>query len=91
MPEPANPNAQPTNAPTKKTIAATGGTVVGGAIATIILYLIEKYWGKLPDTVSEAVTVLVSAVFTFSASYFTPHGAMEGIVKDASGRVMSAR
>jgi multisubunit Na+/H+ antiporter MnhB subunit len=91
MPEPANPNAQPTNAPTNKTLAATGGSAVGAAIATIILYLIEKKSGKLPEAVTGAITILISAGVTFIAGYFTPHGANEGVVKDEGGKVVSAR
>ena len=83
--------AQPTNVPTNKTLAATGGSVVGGALATIIIYFIEQHSGKLPDPVASAITVLMSAVVTFMAGWLTPHGANEVIMKDASGKSVSGR
>ena len=52
------PMAERTNVPTNKTLAATGGSVVGGALATIIIYLIERHSGELPQAVAGAVTVL---------------------------------
>ncbi len=85
MPAPANP--QQTNVPTNKTLAATGGSVVGAALATIIIYVIEPHSGKLPEAVSGAITVLMSATVTFIAGWLTPHGANEVILKDGkSGR-----
>lgn len=91
MPEPANLKAQPTSVPTNKTFAAAGGSALGAAIATILLYLIEQYWGKLPETVSGAATILISVTVTFIAGFFVPHGANEGIMKDENGNVVSAR
>lgn len=88
---PANPNAQATNTPTNKTLAATGGSVVGSAISTIVIYLIERKWGKLPEPVSGAIGILITAVVTFVAGYFTPHGANEAIIKNAAGQLVSAR
>ena len=90
MPEPATPNAQPTNAPTNKTLAATGGSAVGSAIATIALYLYDPQ-SQLPATVQVAATTLVTAIVTFIAGYFTPPGASEGVVRTATGRVAAAR
>jgi multisubunit Na+/H+ antiporter MnhB subunit len=90
MADPANPGAQKTNVPTNKTLAATGGSVVGSAIATIVLYMVEQHWGKLPEAVSGAVTVLVTAIVTFIAGYFTPHGANE-VVLQVAGNLASGR
>ena len=89
MPDPANPNPQKTNVPTNKTLAATGGSIVGAAISTIVIYLIDPT-GKLPPSVSGAITVLVTAIVTFIAGYFTPHGANEGVVNGASVKLVSA-
>ena len=91
MADPANPNAQPTTTPSNKTLAATGGSAVGAAVATIALFLIDPKGTKLPPTVSGSVTVLTTAFVTFIAGYFTPPGAGEGIVKSASGQAVSAR
>ena len=50
-----------------------------------------RFSGKLPEPVSGAVTVLTTAAVTFIAGYFTPHSANEGVVRDARGKVVSAR
>jgi len=91
MADPANSVAQKSSIPTNKTIAATSGSVVGSAIATIVNYAVEQHWGKLPTEVSGAIAVLVTALVTFAAGYFTPHGANERLLTDASGSVVSAR
>ena len=90
MPEPANPNAQPTNTPTNKTVAATGGSVVGGALATIVLYLVDPQ-NTIPQPVQGAITTLAVAIVTFIAGYLTPPGSSEGVIRTVEGRVMSAR
>lgn len=91
MPEPGGQNAQPTNAPTNKTLAATGGSAIGAAIATIVLYLTG--WDKaLPPHVATAVTAVIAAAVAFISSYLTPHGPGEGIMRNSSsGRVVSVR
>jgi hypothetical protein len=86
----ANPNAQPTSVPTNKTLAATGGSAVGAALATILLYLIDPE-SKLPQPVQVAVTTLMTAAITFIAGYFTPPGAREAVVQTADGRFKAAR
>ena len=90
MPVPANPNALPTNAPTNKTLAATGGSAVGAAMATIILYFIDPN-SQIPQPVQVAVTTLLTAVVTFIAGYMAPPGATEGVIRTAEGQVVAAR
>jgi hypothetical protein len=90
MPQPANPNAQPTNLPTNKTVAATGGSAVGAAVATILLYLIDPK-SELPQAVQVAVTTLMTAIVTFIAGYWTPPGATEGVIRTAEGQVVMGR
>ncbi len=82
---------KPTKVPTNKTLAATGGSAVGGAIAIITVYVIEQHWGKLPQTVVGAITALISAIVTLIAGWLMPHGANEVIMKDASGKMVSGR
>lgn len=84
MPETANTDATQTYIPTNKTLAATGGSVVGGSLASIIIYMIEQHSGApLPEAVSGAATVLVSAAVTFLAGWLTPHGANEHIMPES--------
>jgi hypothetical protein len=90
MSDPANPNALPSNLPTNKTIAATGGSAVGAAASTIILYLIDPK-SQLPPPVQVAVTTLLTAFLTFIAGYLTPPGATEGVIRTAEGKVVVAR
>jgi hypothetical protein len=85
---PANMNAEQTSFPTNKTFAATGGSVVGSAIATIVLYVLQSYMTTpLPQTVEGAITIVVTALFTFAAGWFTPHGAKEAIMQSSTDRL----
>ena len=86
----ANEAAEPTNVPSQKTLAATGGSAVGSALATILLYWLDPS-SQLPPEVRTAVTVLISAAFTFLAGYITPPSSKEAVVKSASGKVMLGR
>lgn len=90
MVSPANPDARPTSAPTTKTLAATGGSAVGGAIAVVVLHVISRFTGVLDKDLSDAITVIIGAAVTFLAGYYVPHGSGEGIVKDDTGAIRSA-
>lgn len=68
-----------TAAPARKVVAASGGGAVGGALAEILLYLIEKV-EPLPSGVEAAVTVLVIAAVAFAAGYLTPPAADDKVV-----------
>ena len=46
---------------TAATIGAAGGGGIGGAVAVIVLYLIDP-GGTLPEQVSSAINLLISAV-----------------------------
>lgn len=60
----------PTNTPQPKVIAATAGSLVGGAVSTITVYLIESLGNVvLPDEVKSAAVVLISAGVAFLAGY----------------------
>lgn len=86
----ANPPAlTPSSAPTTKSIAATGGSVVGGAITVLILYWTG--WDKLDPKVSGAIATLITALVTFLAAYVIPPGAGEGVIVTAQGKTRTAR
>lgn len=70
--------------PTNKAVAATGGSAVGAAISTLLVYGIELNHA-LPDTVSGAITTLVTAAVTLAAAYFTPPGTNETIILTPEG------
>ncbi|KAB0677580.1 hypothetical protein [Aureimonas leprariae] len=80
----SNNVATPSKAPTNKAIAATGGSAVGAAIATVILYLLDPN-NQLPGAVTTAITTLVTAVVTLAAAYFTPPGSNEAIIMTQDG------
>lgn len=63
-------NNVPTSQPQPKVIAATAGSLIGGAVSTITLYLIETLSHVvLPDEVKSAAVVLISAGVAFAAGY----------------------
>lgn len=65
-----DPLGLPTTTPQPKVIAATAGSLVGGAVSTITLYLIETLANvQLPDEVKSASVVLISAGVAFLAGY----------------------
>lgn len=72
--------AQVSAAPTNKALAATGGSGLGAAIATIVIHIIRSQFGPIPDDVTAAIAVLVTAIVTGLAAYFTPPGPSDGIV-----------
>jgi hypothetical protein len=78
-----------TNVPTDKTLAATGGSALGSALAIIIVYVIEQHSGKLPMAVASAVTTVISATVAFIAGCATPQGANEVIMQRANGNLVS--
>lgn len=63
-------NGGVTKEPQPKVIAATAGSLVGGAVSTITLFLIESLGNLvLPDEVKSAAVVLISAGVAFLAGY----------------------
>jgi len=83
------PAVTPTSAPTNKAVAATGGSAVGAAVSTILLYLLDPD-GHLPQEVKVAITTLVTAVVTLAAAYFTPPGASEAVIRAPDGSIKTA-
>lgn len=80
----------PTSAPTNKAVAATGGSAIGAAVSTIVLYLLDPN-GHLPQEVKVAITTLVTAIITLAAAYYTPPGASEAVVQAPDGSIKTAR
>jgi len=79
----------PTAAPTNKSVAATGGSAFGAAVATIILYFLRDY--ELPEDVKTAIITIITAVVTAAAAYFTPPGTNEAVLVTSEGGMKMAR
>lgn len=63
-------NGQPTAAVQPKVMAATAGTVIGGAVTTIGVYIFEMATGMdLPTIVEGSILTLIAAGVTFAAGY----------------------
>jgi hypothetical protein len=68
-------------APTNKAVAATGGTAVGGAIATIVIHVLNGITGgDISADLASAITTLVGVIVAGGAAYYTPPGARDGVV-----------
>ena len=60
----------PTSTPQPKVLAATGGSVLGGAIGLIGIYVVESTAHiDIPGPVEGAIFIVVSAVLAFGAGY----------------------
>lgn len=58
----------------QKVVGATGGSVVGGALSVVLLYLLGQYAHFVPPPeVASAITLLISAVTTYIGGWLTPH------------------
>jgi hypothetical protein len=63
-------SGQPTKAPQPKVLAATGGSVLGGAVGLIGIYVLETTAKiDIPGPVEGAVFIVVSAILAFVAGY----------------------
>lgn len=61
---------KPTPIPQPKVIAATGGTVIGGAIAGVAIWITETAANiDIPGEVEVSIVVIVSTIATFVAGY----------------------
>jgi len=89
-----NQQIVPTRAPTRKAVAATSGSVLGAAVATLVLYALDPGGTALPPQIRAAVTTLVTAVVTMAAAYFVPAGSDEAVTvvngKTLTGRAQAA-
>lgn len=60
---------------TKVAAGAAGGTVLGLAISTILIYLIETVLhAEIPSEVQVAIGVIATAALGLLTAYFTPEG-----------------
>ena len=57
-----------------KVISSVSGSVVGGAITTLIVWLLSLKGVTPPPDVTDALTVLFGAILAFAAGYLTPSG-----------------
>ncbi len=79
--------------PTNKTLAATGGSVVGSALGTIVNYYMNV--GLPPDHVTPqavqgAITVLITAIVTFALGWLVPPGIGETEIQTPTGMKTAA-
>lgn len=57
-----------------KVIGATGGSIGGGALSVVILYLLGTYAHfNPPPEVAAAVTLIISAVTAYVGGWLSPH------------------
>lgn len=63
--------------PTRKVIATT----IGGAVAVVVLYLLQAYVlpDPLPTDVYAALATIISAAVAFAVGYLVPPGEGDGI------------
>lgn len=58
----------------QKVVGATSGSVAGGAISILVLYLLGQYAHfNPPAEVASAITLLIGTLTTFLGGYLTPH------------------
>lgn len=67
-------------APTRKVVASSGGAAAGSAVADILIYVLEKLTGPLPENIESAVSLLVILTAGFAAGYFVPPSLDEHVV-----------
>lgn len=79
------------SAPTAKVLAATGGSTVAAAVATLALWGLRSVNLEMPEEVELAITTLIVAAVTFLAGYQMPPGSSETVMVDRSGVAVSAR
>ncbi|HYJ52133.1 MAG TPA: hypothetical protein VEW04_03090 [Allosphingosinicella sp.] len=83
------PAVTPSAAPTNKSVAATGASAFGAAVATIALYFLGG--NTLPPEIQTAITTIITALVTGAAAYFTPPGTNEAVVVAPDGSLNMAR
>ena len=74
-----NQQIVPTKAPTRKAMAATGGSVFGAAVGTLVLYALDPAGTAMPPQIRAAVTTIVTAIVTLAAAYFMPAASDEAV------------
>jgi hypothetical protein len=76
-----------------KVWAATGGSAIGGAVATLVVWYLDTNRilsaDALPTTVTSAISTLISTLAAFGSGYYVRPGANVVAVLDASGRPAS--
>lgn len=81
----AQVGAQPTNAPTNKVWAATGGSAIGTPLGTVLVYFLEQVAGPMPDNVKTALVAVFATVATLALGWVVPPGKCETVVQTQDG------
>ena len=69
--------------PAKKVVAAGLGGGTGGAVAELLVYLIESFGTvDLPPRIETAITVIIVAAFAFGGGYLTPPSPDDQVVPE---------
>lgn len=85
-----NQQIVPTKAPTRKTVAATGGSLFGAAVATVVLYALDPSGKMFPPEIRAAITTIVTALVTLAAAYYVPAASDEAVLV-AGGKTLIGR
>jgi uncharacterized protein YacL len=81
-----------TRAPTAKVAYATGGSVVGTAVAQLLIYTINRlYPHAIVPTIAPYVVTVIVAGFTFTAGWLKAPGAGETTMADVAGKTVTAK
>src|SRR4051794_26670979 len=94
MPPSPPAQAQITSQPTNKVLGAAGGSAVGTAIASLIVWGLDNYHllsaQPLPDKVQTSITVIVTAVITFAGGYYVRPNPTQTTLKGSDGKNYTA-
>jgi hypothetical protein len=87
------PGVQPSGV-VNKVWAATGGSAIGRAVATLVVWYLDSNHilspDALPTTVTSAISTLISTLAAIGSGYYVRPGREEVAVMDGSGRPVSA-
>lgn len=61
-------------APVPKVLASTAGAGLGGALGTILVWLLSANGIEVPESVGAAFDTVLAVVVAFVAGYLTPPG-----------------
>jgi len=82
----ANEDTKECNLPTAKVKAATAGSAAGGALGTVICWVLTTAGFAPPVGVEAAIAILCSASLAGAAGYFKRPDAYMRVIDDGQGR-----